>query len=134
MLQFKPEMLYNITKESKAGSAQLQSRIGEKTGIIANAMFADSNFISVDTLTQGYGAQRGGYDFTISHDIRQELPLSYYQHQKFGADGVEDRFALNGGVRFKGLPFLEFSAARTVIEKNKDLNDTTTTAIDISII
>lgn len=130
MLQFKPEMLYNITKESKAGSAQLQSRIGEKTGIIANAMFADSNFISVDTLTQGYGAQRGGYDFTISHDIRQELPLSYYQHQKFGADGVEDRFALNGGVRFKGLPFLEFSAARTVIEKNKDLNDTTTTAID----
>lgn len=130
MLQFKPEMLYNINNESKAGSAQLQSRIGEKTGIIANTRFADTNFISVDTLTQGYGTQKGEYDFTISHDIRQELPISYYQHQKFSADGVEDRFALNAGVRFKGLPFLEVSAARSVIENNRDLKDTITTAID----
>ncbi|HEX2957050.1 MAG TPA: hypothetical protein VHO70_09455 [Chitinispirillaceae bacterium] len=125
MLQFKPEMLYNVNNEAKAGSAQLQSRIGEKTGIIANAMFVDSNFVSNDTLTQGYGAQKGEYDFTISHDIRQELPLSYYQHQKFGTHGIEDRFALTAGMRFKGLPFLEISAARTVIEKDKRLEDTT---------
>ncbi len=126
MLQFKPEMFYNINNSSKAGSAQMQSRIGERTGIIANALFSDSNFISVDTLTQGYGTQKGEYNFTISHDIRQELPLSYYQHQKFGADGIEERFALNAGVRFKGFPFLEISAGRTVIEKSNALEDTVT--------
>ena len=129
MLQLKPEMLYNINNNAKAGNAQLQSRIGEKTGIIANALFVDSNFVSSDTLTQGFGAQKWGYDFTISHDILQELPLSYYQHKKFGADGVEDRYSLTAGARFKGLPFFEINAARTVIEK-KNKSEDTTTAID----
>lgn len=116
MLKFRPEFLYDINSKAKAGGAELQSRLGAKTGLLFNGLLADSTFTSTDTLTRGYGTRRSEYDFTLSHDIKQELPLSYYQHQRFGADGNEDRFAFSAGARFNGYPFLEVTVSRNVFE------------------
>ena len=123
MLKATPEFAYNVTNEAKAGGVALQSRIGSGSGLLFNGRFADSNFISTDTLTRGIGALRREYDFTVNHDIRQELPVSYYQHQRFAALGNENRFEFKAGAHFTGFPFLDMNVSRTVYEKADDLYD-----------
>jgi len=127
MLLFRPEMLYNVDNGLKAGGAELKGRFGGKTGFVLNTLFEDSNFVTTDVLSRGYGKVKSEYDVTVTHDILQEVPISYYQHQRFGENGEEDRFSLNAGARFKGLPFLEMNLSRTVVEKSEELKDSVTT-------
>ena len=120
MVKGTPEFSYNVNNGAKAGGATLQSRFGSKTGLLFNGRFADSNFVSTDTLTRGLGALRQEYDVKLNHDVRQELPLSYYQHQRFTDEGYDNRFEFNAGAHFTGYPFLDMTASRTIFEKNTD--------------
>jgi hypothetical protein len=131
MLKATPEFAYNVNSGAKAGGATLQSRFGSSTGLQFNGRFADSNFVSTDTLTRGIGALRQEYDATLYHDIRQELPLSYYQHQRFSDRGSENRFEFNAGSHFVNFPFLDLKLSRTVFEKDVDFE--TDTAVFDSI-
>ena len=124
MLKLRPEFLYNTKNGTRAGGVQLQSCLGNKTGILFNSLFADTAFTSTDTLTRGYGARLSEYDMTLSHDIRQELPLAYYQHQRYAVDGKENRFALSAGARFTNLPFFEVSVSRNTFERTAAREDT----------
>lgn len=123
MLKATPEFSYDFTNGAQAGGATLQSRFGSRTGLLFNGRFADANFISTDTLTRGIGVLRREYDFTFNHDIRQELPLSYYQHQRFADEGHENRFEFKSGVHYTGFPFLDLTASRTLFEKADDVTD-----------
>lgn len=120
MLKATPEFSYNVFNGSKAGGATLQSRLGGKTGVLFNTRFADDNFVSTDTLTTGLGALRFEYDAAVNHDLRQELPLSYYQHQRYGENGAENRFEFKSGVHYTNFPFLDLTMSRTVFDKNDD--------------
>lgn len=115
-LKFNPEYSFNAETGAKAGSASLQSRFGKKTGLVFNGMFADKNYITTDTLSYGYGAIRNQFDLQLSHDIKDELPLSYYQHRRFAANGIEERFSAQAGAHFPGFPFLDLSLSRSSIE------------------
>ncbi|HEX2956333.1 MAG TPA: hypothetical protein VHO70_05860, partial [Chitinispirillaceae bacterium] len=64
LFKFIPEYSYNAKTGAKAGSASLQSRFGERTGLVFNGMFADNDFITTDTLSYGYGTIRNQYDLT----------------------------------------------------------------------
>lgn len=121
MLKATPDFSYNMKSGARAGSAALQSRLGDRSSVSFNGMFADTNFVATDTLTRGYGALRNEYDLTLVHDIRTEVPVSYYQHRRVADDGTESRYAVNSGVRFKGYPFLKIGLARTVFDKTVDL-------------
>lgn len=116
LLKFNPEYSFNTETGAKAGSASLQSRFGEKTGLVFNGMFADNNYITTDTLSYGYGPIRNQYDFQLSHDIKNEIPLSYYQHRRFAENGIESRFSAQAGAHFPGFPFLDLSLSRSSIE------------------
>lgn len=120
MVKATPEIAYDVQSGAKAGGATLQSRFGSSTGLLFNGRFADSNFVSTDTLTRGFGQLRKEYDATFYHDVRQELPLSYYQHQRFSEGGSENRFEFNAGSHFTSFPFLDLTFSRTVFEKESD--------------
>ncbi len=117
MVKATPEFSYDATNNAKAGGVTMQSRLGSSTGLLFNGRYIDSNFVSTDTLTQGIGALRKEYDVTLYHDIRQELPQSYYQHQRFSDLGSENRYEFKSGVHFTGFPFLDLTASRTLFEK-----------------
>ncbi len=122
MLKANPEFSYNVVNKTKAGGMSLQSRIGAGSGLLFNCRFIDSNFISTDTLTRGIGAIRSEYDFNISHDIRQELPVGYYQHSRVASSGSENRFELRGGAHFSGFPFVDVNVSRTLYDKADDVS------------
>ncbi len=115
-IKLNPEYSFNAETGAKAGSASLQSRFGKKTGVVFNGMFADTNYITTDTLSYGYGAIRNQYDFSLTHDIKNEIPLSYYQHRRYAENGIESRFSAQAGAHFPGFPFLDLSLSRTSIE------------------
>jgi len=115
LLKINPEFSYNMTSGARAGSISMQSRIGDKTGLIFNGMAIDTSFISTDTLSYGYGKIKNQYDFNLSHDIIQEIPLSYYQHSRRAKGGTESRYAAQAGLHFPGFPYLDITASRTTI-------------------
>lgn len=122
MLKATPEYAYNVTNGTQAGNMALQSRFGGSTGLLFNGRFVDSSFVSTDTLTRGFGTVRSEYDLTFNHDIRQELPLTYYQHQRFAEGGSEERYEFNAGVHYTNFPFLDLTGSRTIFDKSE--NDT----------
>jgi hypothetical protein len=128
-MKFNPEYSFNAGTGAKAGAASLQSRFGKKTGLVFNGMFADENYITTDTLSYGYGAIRNQFDFLLSHDFKDEIPLSYYQHRRFAANGIESRFSAQAGAHFSGFPFLDLSLSRSSIE-HFSLPDSEKTAFD----
>ncbi|HEX2957054.1 MAG TPA: hypothetical protein VHP36_00560 [Chitinispirillaceae bacterium] len=116
ILKFAPEYSYNTQTGAMAGSALLQSRFGSKTGFVFNGMFADNEFVTTDSLSYGYGAVRNQYDFTLSHDITNEMPVSYYQHRREAENGIENRFSAQAGVHIPERPFLDLTLSRISIE------------------
>ncbi len=128
-LKFSPEYSYNSKSGKQAGSASLQSRIGNRTGLVVNGMFADKGYATTDTLSYGYGALRKQYDGTVSYDIKTELPLRYYQHYRDAQNGVESRYSAFAGVHFQGLPFVDVTLSRTSIDHRSN-SDTMVTAFD----
>lgn len=128
-LKFNPEYSYNTETGAKAGSASLQSRFGKKTGLVFNGMFADSNYRTTDTLSYGYGEIRNQYDLQLTHDIKDEIPLSYYQHRRFASHGIENRFSAQAGIHFPDFPFLDMSLSRSSIE-HFNLPDSEKTTFD----
>jgi hypothetical protein len=128
-LKLNPEYSYNSKTGKQAGSASLQSRIGNRTGLILNGMFADKGYATTDTLSYGYGAMRKQYDGTISYDIKTELPLRYYQHYRDAQNGTESRYSAFAGAHFQGLPFFDVTLSRTSID-HRSLSDTTVTTFD----
>ena len=129
LLKINPEFSYNMNTGARAGSAALQSRIGKRTGITMNAMFADSDFTTTDTLSYGYGAIRDQYDLNLSHDITDQIPVSYYQHRRRAEKGIESRYSAQTGVHFPGYPFLDLNASRTTIDHHT-IADSLKTAFD----
>jgi hypothetical protein len=107
-LKFNPEYSFNAETGTKAGAASLQSRFGKKTGLVFNGMFADKNYITTDTLSYGYGAIRNQFDLQLSHDIKDELPLSYYQHRRFAANGIGGAFFRSGRCTFSRISLFGF--------------------------
>jgi hypothetical protein len=128
-LKLNPEYSYNSKTGKQAGSAALQSRIGKRTGLIFNGMFADDGYYTTDTLSYGYGAIRQQFDALVSYDIKTELPLKYYQHFRNAENGTESRYAASAGTHFQGFPFFDVTLSRTNIEHHST-NDTTKTAFD----
>ena len=92
-------------------------------------MFADSNYRTTDTLSYGYGEIRNQYDLQLTHDIKDEIPLSYYQHRRFASHGIENRFSAQAGIHFPDFPFLDMSLSRSSIE-HFNLPDSEKTTFD----
>jgi hypothetical protein len=128
-LKLNPEYSYNTTTGKQAGSASLQSRLGSRTGIILNGMFADDGYFTTDTLTYGYGAVRQQYDATVSYDVKTELPVKYYQHYRYAENGTESRYSASAGAHFQGFPFLDVTLSRTSVDHHP-VNDSVPTAFD----
>ncbi|NLD98891.1 MAG: hypothetical protein GX640_03375, partial [Fibrobacter sp.] len=126
MIKLTPDFNYNMKTGARAGSTTLQSRFGDKTGFTFNGLFADSNYHATDTISRGYGAIKHEYDFNLSHDIMQELPVSYYQHQRVATEGKESKFAFSAGTHFTGFPFLDIGLSRMVFDREIAYKDTTT--------
>lgn len=124
LLKINPELSYNMNTGARAASAALQSRIGSKTGITFNTMFADTNFTTTDTLTYGYGALRNEYGLTLTHDITDHIPVSYYQHRRHAERGTEKRYSAQAGVHLSGYPFFDLNMSRTRIEHFPDSVET----------
>lgn len=124
-----PDFSYNMKSGARAGSVALQSRFGDKTGLVINGMFADSNFTSTDTFTFGYGAIKNQFDLDLTHDITKDIPVSYYQHYRHGEHGTEKRFSSKAGLHKPGLPFFDVSASRTIFDSYSK-NDTSQSVFD----
>jgi len=129
MLKLTPDLSYNSKTGAKAGSATLQSRFGKKAGIVFNCLAMDNEFVSTDTLTYGYGAIQNQYDITVSYDITQDFPVSYYQHRREASGGTESKYAAKTGVHIPGFPYLDITLSRNEIE-HKTRTDTVRTAFD----
>lgn len=134
LLKFSPDISYDTKTGARAGSATLQSRIGEKAGIVFNGMATDKSYISPDTLTYGYGKIENQYDVMLSYDPTQDIPISYYQHRRQAAGGIESRYSGQVGLHFPNYPFLDVTLSRNEIEKQMDNskteNDTESTVFD----
>lgn len=129
MLKFTPDISYNSRTGARAGSATLQSRFGKKAGFVFNGLAMDNDFVSTDTITYGYGAIQNQYDFTMSYDITQDFPVSYYQHRREATEGTESRYAAKTGVHIPGYPYLDVTLSRNEI-KHKTGTDTVRTTFD----
>lgn len=128
-LKLNPEYSFNTETGKQAGSATLQSRIGDRAGIIFNGMFADEGYYTSDTVSYGYGGIKNQYDATITYDVKTELPLRYYQHYRNAANGAESRYAASAGAHFQGIPFFDITLSRTAIDQF-ERSDTVKTAFD----
>lgn len=127
--KFTPDFSYNTINKSRAGSATLQSRLGNKAGLVFNGLFMDKKFVSTDSLTYGYGAIQNQYDFTLSYDLTQDVPLSYYQHRREAINCIESRYSAQTGIHIPGFPFLDITLSRNEIDREIQ-SDTNKTAFD----
>jgi hypothetical protein len=116
LLKLNPEASVNAVSGSPAGAVSLQSRLGDRLSASIDGLVVDTGFRSTEALTRGYGATRREAGFDVTYDLREEIPVRYYQHNRRATAGAEDRFELSGGVRYEGFPFGEFSASRNRVD------------------
>ncbi len=120
-LKFEPDFTRNVEKQTNAGAVALRSRFGKRASLIADALLADSTFVSTDNLSRGYGNLMRSLDFTAGYDILRELPVRYAQHNSRSTGGTERMHKLFAGVQFENYPMLEVFAARNVTDAARPL-------------
>lgn len=116
LLKLDPELSYDATNRAKASGLGLRSRFGTKTSLLLDGFLADTNFVSTDNISRGYGLLHREVDFSITHDLRREIELRYVQRNTRAAKGTEDRFELSAKVHFPRYPFLDVGVSRNLAD------------------
>jgi hypothetical protein len=124
MLKITPDFAYNAENKSIANGVSIQSRISNKISFLFDGQIIDTNFVSTDTVSHGYGMVRNEYSTKISYDILPETPLNYSQHSYVAQYGKETKYTVDGGIHFTRFPHLDINMSRTILDSvNSDTSN-----------
>jgi hypothetical protein len=118
-LKISPDITWDAAASKKAAGLSVQSRFGDKLSMLMNGLLPDSGFVTTNSLDQGYGGLKHDADFTVSYDIKKELPISYFQRDIASAGGSERRYEFTAGSHFLGMPFCDVSLSRNVVDAHR---------------